>query len=41
MSGVVNAHIRHGDKNKEMKLVPATAYVQARADHAQKMPSRG
>jgi hypothetical protein len=38
-SGTVNAHIRHGDKHKEMTLVPSENYVQAFFSMIRNMPN--
>lgn len=37
--GVVNAHIRHGDKHMEMALVPSENYVKAFTSMIQNMPN--
>jgi hypothetical protein len=37
--GTINAHIRHGDKSKEMKLVPAEKYFEASLRLVSVMPN--
>lgn len=37
--GVINAHIRGGDKKSEMKLVPTKTYMEAAVELAESMPN--